>query len=147
MTTMVIRKVMRKQTQRRLVSEINIVPYVDVMLVLLVIFMVTAPLLTQGVQVDLPQAKAEPLPQDQKPPIVISVDASGHLFLDQSKEAMLPQDLVIKVAASIQLDRTRAVLVRGDKNVDYGKVINAMVLLKRAGVSKVGLMTEHMEGT
>ncbi len=138
---------MRKQTQRRLVSEINIVPYVDVMLVLLVIFMVTAPLLTQGVQVDLPQAKAEPLPQDQKPPIVISVDASGHLFLDQSKEAMLPQDLVIKVAASIQLDRTRAVLVRGDKNVDYGKVINAMVLLKRAGVSKVGLMTEHMEGT
>ncbi|HQZ87674.1 MAG TPA: protein TolR [Gammaproteobacteria bacterium] len=136
---------MRKHTKRRLVSEINIVPYVDVMLVLLVIFMVTAPLLTQGVQVHLPQAKAEPLPQDQKPPIVVSVDASGHLFLDQSKESIQPGDLAIKVAASIQVDPTRSVLVRGDKNVDYGKVMNAMVLLKRAGVSKVGLMTEHTE--
>ena len=136
---------MRKHTKRRLVSEINIVPYVDVMLVLLVIFMVTAPLLTQGVQVNLPQAKAEPLPQDQKPPMVVSVDASGHLFLDQSKESIQPRDLAIKVAASIQVDPTRAVLVRGDKNVDYGKVMNAMVLLKHAGVSKVGLMTEHTE--
>ncbi|MBP9763921.1 MAG: protein TolR [Gammaproteobacteria bacterium] len=136
---------MRKHTKRRLVSEINIVPYVDVMLVLLVIFMVTAPLLTQGVQVDLPQAKAEPLPQDQKPPLVVSVDASGHLFLDQSKESIQPEDLAVKIAASIQVDPTRAVLVRGDKNVDYGKVMNAMVLLKRAGVSKVGLMTEHTE--
>lgn len=135
---------MRKRVQRRLVSEINIVPYVDVMLVLLVIFMVTAPLLTQGVQVDLPQATAEPLPQDQKPPIVVSVDATGHLFLEQSKEPMQPETLAVKVAASIQVDPTRAVLVRGDKNVDYGKVMNAMVLLKRAGVSKVGLMTEHI---
>lgn len=136
---------MRKHTKRRLVSEINIVPYVDVMLVLLVIFMVTAPLLTQGVQVDLPQATAEPLPQDQKPPIVVSVNANGHLFLEQSKEPLQPGDLLTKVAAAIQVDPTRAVLVRGDKNVDYGKVMNAMVLLKRAGVAKVGLMTEHVE--
>jgi biopolymer transport protein TolR len=136
---------MRKHTKRRLVSEINIVPYVDVMLVLLVIFMVTAPLLTQGVQVDLPQAKAEPLPHDQKPPLVVSVDASGHLFLEQSKEPIQSGDLAITVAAAIQVDPTRAVLVRGDKNVDYGKVMNAMVLLKHAGVSKVGLMTEHTE--
>ncbi len=135
---------MRKRAQRRLVSEINIVPYVDVMLVLLVIFMVTAPLLTQGVQVDLPQATAEPLPQDQKPPIVVSVDATGQLFLEQSKEPMQPEALAVKVAASIQVDPTRAVLVRGDKNVDYGKVMDAMVLLKHAGVSKVGLMTEHI---
>ncbi len=136
---------MRNHTKRRLVSDINIVPYVDVMLVLLVIFMVTAPLLTQGVQIDLPQATAEPLPHDQKPPLVISVDVNGHLFLDQSKDFIEPGDLAVKVAAAIQVDPTRAVLVRGDKNVDYGKVMGAMVLLKRAGVSKVGLMTEHFE--
>lgn len=136
---------MRNHTKRRLVSDINIVPYVDVMLVLLVIFMVTAPLLTQGVQIDLPQATAEPLPHDQKPPLVISVDVNGHLFLDQSKDFIEPNDLAVKVAAAIQVDPTRAVLVRGDKNVDYGKVMGAMVLLKRAGVSKVGLMTEHFE--
>lgn len=140
-----IRKTMGKYTKRKLMADINIVPYVDVMLVLLVIFMVTAPLLTQGVQVDLPQAKAEPLPHDQKPPIVVSVDVNGHLFLEQSKTFIEPADLAIKVAAAIQVDPTRAVLVRGDKNVDYGKVMGAMVLLKRAGVSKVGLMTEHFE--
>ncbi len=145
MATITIQQTMRRQPKRRLVSEINIVPYIDVMLVLLIIFMATAPLLTQGVQVDLPQAKAEPLPQDQKPPLVVSVDVSGHLFLEQSKESIAPEDLAVKVAASIQVDPARAVLVRGDKNVDYGKVMQAMVLLKRAGVSKVGLMTEHME--
>jgi biopolymer transport protein TolR len=134
-----------RYSKRKIMAEINIVPYVDVMLVLLVIFMVSAPLLTQGVQVDLPQAKAEPLPHDQKPPLVISVDVDGHLFLEQLKEPIMPADLAIKVAAAIQVDPTRAVLVRGDKNVDYGKVIGAMVLLKRAGVSKVGLMTEHTE--
>jgi biopolymer transport protein TolR len=133
-----------KYNRRRMMSDINIVPYVDVMLVLLVIFMVTAPLLTQGVQVNLPEATAEPLPQDQKPPLVISVDATGHLFLEQSKLAIEPAELAIKVAAAIQIDPTRAVLVRGDKNVDYGKVMGAMVLLKRAGVAKVGLMTEHV---
>jgi len=134
-----------RYAKRKLVSDINIVPYVDVMLVLLVIFMVTAPLLTQGVQIDLPVAKAEVLPEDDKPPVVVSVDANGNLFLAESKEAILAEDLAVKVQALLQIDPKRAVLVRGDKNVNYGKVMNAMVLLKQAGVSKVGLMTQHYE--
>lgn len=132
----------RKYVKRGLVSEINVVPYIDVMLVLLIIFMVTAPLLTQGVQVDLPGAKADALPQAEKPPLVVSVDALGNLYLDQSTEAMEPSVLAVKVQAALRLDPTRAVLVRGDKQVDYGKVVAAMVLLKSAGVMKVGLMTQ-----
>lgn len=127
----------------RPMSEINIVPYVDVMLVLLVIFMVTAPLLTQGVQVDLPQAKSDPLPVNEKPPIVVTVDALGNLFLDQSKDTIKVQDLSIKIQALLKLNPTRSVLIKGDKHVEYGKVMNAMVILKRAGVSKLGLMTQH----
>lgn len=130
---------------RKMIAEINIVPYVDVMLVLLVIFMVTAPLLTQGVQVDLPTAKSDPLPQDQKPPLVISVDAKGDLFLDQSKVAINPNQLAVMVKATLQKDKNRAVLIRGDKNVDYGHVMKAMVMLKQAGASKLGLMTQHYE--
>ncbi len=133
------------RNNRRAIAEINIVPYVDVMLVLLVIFMVTAPLLTQGVQVDLPQAKSDPLPQDQKPPLVISVDAKGSLFLDQAKIAIKSDQLAVMVQTALKKDPQRAVLVRGDKNVDYGHVMNAMVMLKRAGASKLGLMTQHYE--
>lgn len=135
----------KMMNKRRLVAEINIVPYVDVMLVLLVIFMITTPLLSQGVQIDLPAAAAEPLPQDKKPPLVISVDAQGNVFLDPSKETIDASALAVKVQAVLRLEPTRAVLVRGDKSVDYGKVMDAMVLLKRAGVAKVGLMTQHYE--
>ncbi len=135
----------KRYAKRRLVSEINIVPYVDVMLVLLIIFMVTAPLVTQGVQIDLPSANAEMLPQDQKPPLVISVDAVGQLYLDQSKDIIDPAALMATVQAALKLDPSRAVLVRGDKSVDYGKVMNAMVLLKNAGVAKVGLMTQQFD--
>lgn len=135
----------RSRVRKKLIAEINIVPYVDVMLVLLIIFMATAPMLTQGVQVDLPSAKAEPLPHDQKPPLVISVDAKGDLFLDQSHDPLSSEQLTIKVKAALQRDPTRSVLVKGDKNVDYGRVMNAMVILKRAGAPKVGLMTQHIE--
>lgn len=131
--------------KRKLVAEINIVPYVDVMLVLLVIFMVTAPMLTQGVQVDLPSAKAETLAHDQKPPLVVTVDAKGGLFLDQAKEPLDPNTLAIKIQAALRLDPSRMVLVKGDKSVDYGKVMGAMVLLKQAGAAKVGLMTQHYD--
>lgn len=131
--------------KRPLVAEINIVPYVDVMLVLLVIFMVTAPVLTQGVHVELPLAKAEPLPQDQKTPLIVSIDAKGNLFLDQSPDPQEPATLAVKIQAALRLDPQRPVLVRGDKMVDYGKVMRAMVLLKQAGASKVGLMTQHYE--
>jgi biopolymer transport protein TolR len=131
--------------KKKLASEINVVPFVDVMLVLLVIFMVTVPVLTQGVQIELPAAKSELLPTDQKPPLVVTVDVNGTLFLDQSKTPIDPTTLAIKVQAALKIDPTRAVLVRGDKNVNYGKVMGAMVLLKRAGVAKVGLMTQHHE--
>jgi len=129
----------------RPISEINVVPYIDVMLVLLVIFIATAPILSQGVQVDLPQAKSEPLPHDEKPPLVISVDAKGNLFLDNLKEPLEGTELAVKVRAALKLDPTRAVLVKGDKNVDYGRVLSAMALLKQAGVAKVGLMTQFYE--
>lgn len=132
-----------RRVKRRLMAEINIVPYVDVMLVLLVIFMITVPILTQGVHVDLPQATAEAFPPEQKPPLVVTVDTSGKLFLDQTKEPIEPADLAVKVQAALRLDPKRAVLVRGDKSVDYGKVVAAMVLLKRAGAAKVGLMTQE----
>lgn len=136
---------MKSLNKRKLVAEINIVPYVDVMLVLLVIFMVTAPLLTQGVEVDLPVAKAEPLPPSTKPPLVISVDAKGELFLDQAKEPLDSSTLAVKIQAALRMDPTRAILVRGDKSVEYGKVMNAMVLLKHSGAAKVGLMTQHYD--
>lgn len=127
------------------IAEINIVPYVDVMLVLLVIFMATAPMLTQGVQVDLPQATTESLPQEDKPPLVVTVDAKGDLYLDQDNVVIAADQLAIKVKAALIRDPKRTVLVRGDKNVEYGRVMNAMVLLKRSGVAKVGLMTQHYE--
>lgn len=135
----------RIRMHKKPIAEINIVPYVDVMLVLLIIFMATAPMLTQGVQVDLPSAKAEMLPHDQKPPLVISVNAKGDLFLDQSHEAQSPEQLTVKVKAALKRDPNRSVLVKGDKNVQYGQVMTAMVILKRAGAPKVGLMTQHVE--
>jgi biopolymer transport protein TolR len=132
--------------KRRPVAEINIVPYVDVMLVLLVIFMVTTPLLTQGVKVDLPQGQAEPLPQEQKPPLVISVDAQGAMYLDSVKQPLNEHELLTRVAAELKLAPERSVAVRGHAGVEYGAVVHAMVLLQKAGVSKVGLITQNLEG-
>lgn len=126
-------------------AEINIVPYVDVMLVLLVIFMITVPVLTQGVHINLPQASSEPLPHDEKPPMVVSVDTEGAFFLDADKTPIAPAELAVKVQAALRVDPKRAILVKGDKAVAYGQVMKAMVLLKQAGVSKVGLMTQHYE--
>ena len=135
----------RFSSNLRPISDINIVPYVDVMLVLLVIFMVTAPMLNQGVEVELPQAKAEKLSQEKNPPVVVSVSAEGKLFLDAVKIPIEPADLAVKVKAALQLDPTRAVLVKGDKNASYGQVLTAMALLKQVGVPKVGLMTQYFE--
>lgn len=129
---------------RRQMAEINIVPYVDVMLVLLVIFMVTAPLLTEGVNVNLPQASARVLPQKATPPLVVSVDKGGRYYLNvahDNKKPMTPRDLTMRIASELQSDPKRAVLVRGDAEVDYGRVVGAMVLLQQAGAVSVGLMT------
>jgi len=134
--------------KRRLMSDINVVPYIDVMLVLLIIFMITAPLLQQGVEIDLPQASANPMPPDQDEPVVVSVDKAGAFYLDIGDEPDKPIDaqlLVNRVAAVRQLKPAVPVLVRGDRNVGYGSVIDVMVLLQRAGIEKVGLMTEQPE--
>ncbi|HTX06565.1 MAG TPA: protein TolR [Steroidobacteraceae bacterium] len=136
---------------RRLMGEINVVPYIDVMLVLLIIFMITAPLLTQGVKVNLPKAHAEPIPsKNDKQPIVLSVDRQGRLYLDvggRDRQAPVPSDpdaIEARVAAALQADPQRAVVVRADKSVSYGIVMQAMVLLQRAGADKVGLATDPL---
>lgn len=134
--------------KRRPMSDINVVPYIDVMLVLLIIFMITAPLLQQGVEIDLPQAAAKPLPPDQLEPVVVSVDKNGKFYLDIGDEPSKPIDaqlLVNRVAAVKQLKPAIPVLVRGDRDVGYGSVVDVMVLLQRAGIEKVGLMTELPE--
>ena len=139
---------MRRQRKHRVVSEINVVPYIDVMLVLLIIFMITAPLLQQGVEIDLPQASANPLPPDQHEPVVVSVDKKGAFYLDIGDAPDKPIDaqlLVNRVAAVRQLKPNIPVLVRGDREVGYGSIVDVMVLLQRAGIDKVGLMTEQPE--
>ncbi|WP_025822492.1 protein TolR [Shewanella marina] len=135
-----------QRKRRRPVAEINVVPYIDVMLVLLIIFMVTAPIVTQGVKVDLPEASAEALPADSKPPIIASVDAQGEYFLDAggaaTKQALTLEDLATQVSALIQLEPERPVVVKADRAIPYDRVIQLMVTLQHAGVPSVGLMTD-----
>jgi biopolymer transport protein TolR len=139
---------MRRTGKRKPVSEINVVPYIDVMLVLLIIFMITAPLIQQGVEIDLPQASANPMPPEQREPLVITVSKSGDLYLNigENNDKPLAEELLAnRVAAVIKNHPQTPVLVRGDKAVDYGRVTEAMVLLQAAGVEKVGLMTESLD--
>lgn len=138
----------RHRKNRRPMAEINVVPYIDVMLVLLVIFMITAPLLTQGVKVDLPQADSEPLPQEQDEPVVVSVSRAGELFIDVGEgknDPVDPQTLVTRIAAVLTYKPKTPIMVRGDRNVDYGRVVETMVLIQRAGAPNVGLITETPE--
>lgn len=141
-----------RQRKTRLMAEINVVPYIDVMLVLLVIFMVTAPLLTQGVNVELPEASAKVLPPEAQPPMIVSVDAAGRLFLNVAQKPQLPlsaEQLVGEVTQNLKADaqqhHQRQVYVKGDRRVDYGKVVTTMTLLQQAGVDQVGLITENEE--
>jgi len=139
---------MQVRRRRKPVAEINVVPYIDVMLVLLIIFMVTAPLITQGVKVDLPQADAQPLDEDSKPPIVASIDAEGQYFVStdgDSKEAMSATDIAVVVAAQLKVDPEVPVIVKADRKIPYENVVDLMVLLQRAGAPSVGLMTEPKE--
>lgn len=139
---------MYQRVRRRKVAEINVVPYIDVMLVLLIIFMVTAPLITQGVKVDLPKAEAKALDKDSKTPIVASVDAQGIYYLSKNGQniAMPAEDLALEVAALLVDDPNLPVVVNGDGAVSYNAVVQLMVLLQNvAGVPSVGLMTESSE--
>ena len=137
---------MPRHRKRRAVAEINVVPYIDVMLVLLIIFMITAPLVQQGVEIELPQANANSLPPEQREPVVLTVSKTGEYYLnigENLNEAISEEVLVHRVAAVLKYQAQTPVLVRGDKEVDYGSITDAMVLLQTAGVEKVGLMTEQ----
>lgn len=131
-------------------AEINVVPYIDVMLVLLVIFMITAPMLTQGVTVDLPKAaSSESLKSTEHEPVIVSVNQQGEFFLNihaQPDSPIAPQALMVRVAAELELAKQNHqsinVLVKGDQGVAYGKVVAAMGLLKQAGAEQVGLLTD-----
>ena len=138
------------QRRRRLMGEINVVPYIDVMLVLLIIFMITAPLLTQGVKVDLPKAGAEPLDAREvknQEPLILSVDRQGRLYLNLGADAAQPlteETLVARATAALRRAPQRVVLVKGDQEASYGRVVEAMVMLQRAGATKVGFLTDPL---
>jgi biopolymer transport protein TolR len=134
--------------RRRPMAEINVVPYIDVSLVLLIIFMVTAPMLQTGVDVELPQAEAKTIDTSQELPIIISIDAEGDLFLDvgnQGDAEVEEADLAARVTEALASKPGLAVLIRGDRKVDYGRVVAVMANLKNAGVPSVGLMTSPAE--
>ena len=127
-------------------AEINVVPYIDVMLVLLIIFMVTAPMLMQGVQVDLPKASAEPVPDQDSEPLIVSIDSTGQLFLNLGANEDQALSLVTvreRVATIMRRDPDKSVLVWGDAAVPYGQVVNLMTALQAAGAPSVGLVTEE----
>jgi biopolymer transport protein TolR len=126
-------------------AEINVVPYIDVMLVLLIIFMVTAPMLMQGVKVDLPEASADPVENQDSEPVIVSVNAGGQLFLNLGQEDQVLSLPTIKdrVAAVIRRSPDKPVLVWGDRAVPYGEVVAVMVALQEAGAPSVGLVTEN----
>ena len=135
----------RRRKTRKLNSDINVVPYIDVMMVLLVIFMVTAPMLTQGVNVDLPKAGAEPVDDSDNEPMIVTVDAQGQYYIDVGGDPKTPVSADVieqRVAKVLAANPKKMLLVRGDKNVNYDTVVQLMVLLQHAGAPSVGLVTE-----
>jgi biopolymer transport protein TolR len=137
--------------KRRMMAEINVVPYIDVMLVLLIIFMVTTPMLTQGVKVELPRSAAEPLEQmtDGNTPLVATVDSAGLYYFEKDGEQQGPftsAELVVEVASWLSIEPGTQVIVKGDHTVSYDAVIRLINVLKNAGAPSVGLMTDPGEG-
>ena len=138
---------MRKRKQ---IAEINVVPYIDVMLVLLIIFMVTAPLLTQGVQIFLPEVNSKVIPASPIEPLVVSLDKKGLIYLDIGQNANEPikiQTLVNRVVAVLRYQPATKVFLKADAKVNYGKVIEIMASLQNAGVNDVGMITEPYIGS
>lgn len=135
----------RTRNKRKLNAEINVVPYIDVTLVLLIIFMVTAPMLTQGVDVELPQAAAEPVETEDNEPLIVSVNADGEYFVNLGEDEMRPRtadDIATSVGRILQVNPGKLLLVRGDRNASYEQVVRLMVLLQGVGAERVGLVTE-----
>ncbi|HEY5641750.1 MAG TPA: protein TolR [Woeseiaceae bacterium] len=135
--------------KRKLIGEINVVPYIDVMLVLLIIFMVTAPLLTQGIEVDLPEANSEPIESvPDHEPLVLSVDAQGNLYINAGDDEDKPsssQKIVTLVSTILDRKPKTPVFVKADRAVPYGNVVGAMVLLQKAGVENIGFVTDPLD--
>ena len=137
---------MSRKQKRKPVSEINVVPYIDVMLVLLIIFMITAPMLMQGVEVELPDAPSDPIENQQDEPLIVSVDSKGSYFLNLGGTPDKPEPLEVikdKVSKILQQKPKTPVLVWGDENVPYGTVVVLMTRLQEAGAKNVGLVTEN----
>jgi biopolymer transport protein TolR len=131
--------------KRRLMGDINVVPYIDVMLVLLIIFMITAPLLTQGIKVNLPKAAAQPLPQHNQDPLVLSVDARGRLYMNVGAHPRDPIDdetALVRATVALRREPDRPVLVNADQSITYGRVVQAMALLQQAGATDIGFQTQ-----
>ncbi len=135
--------------RRKRVSEINVVPYIDVMLVLLVIFMATAQVVTQGVTVDLPKAEAQTIETEQDTILIVSINGDGQYFLnigDNADQAMSAQDVAALVRTRLEVSPQTPVVVNGDRSVSYEKVVDMMVLLQNSGAESVGLMTDPNQG-
>ena len=135
----------RTRKKRKLNAEINVVPYIDVTFVLLVIFMVTAPMLTQGVDVELPQASAEPVDSEDEEPLILTVNAAGEYFINLGEDETQPRtadDIETQVGRILQVNPRKLLLVRGDRDARYEQVVRLMVMLQGAGAARVGLVTE-----
>jgi len=140
----------RRNARRKPMAEINVVPYIDVTLVLLIIFMITAPLIQSGVDVDLPQADSPQINQENMPaPIIISITDEGQYFIDLGDgngESQATDKEILLLTAAVRKNKPNTpVYIRGDKQVAYGKIVTVMAALKNAGIAKVGLMTENFE--
>ena len=130
---------------KRMMAEMNVVPYIDVTLVLLIIFMITAPLITQGVKVDLPQAPSQIVEPSNKEPVIVSVNEAGEVFIDFGDNPDKPVDedtLVTRIAAVNKYQPGTQFLVKGDRGANYGRVVQVMALMQSAGIETVGLLTE-----
>ncbi|SHO62979.1 biopolymer transport protein TolR [Pseudoxanthobacter soli DSM 19599] len=133
----------RRRYRRRVMSEINVTPLVDVMLVLLIVFMVSAPLLTVGVPIDLPQSRAKPMQDDQEP-ITVSIKPDGEIFLQDTP--ITAEELVPKLQAIATQGYDERIFVRGDKSSDYGTIMQVMGRLSAAGFRRIGLVTLEEQG-
>jgi biopolymer transport protein TolR len=138
----------RRNVRRRLIAEINVVPYIDVTLVLLIIFMITAPLQQNAVEVALPVAGGAKIEQKQQPPVIISIQKDGQFYLSNEDAYEAPVNLgeLLSSVSTLQKDNPQTqVYLKADKAIDYGQVVTVMAALKEAGVSHVGLMTSPLE--
>ena len=128
-----------RSSKKEPISEINVTPFVDVMLVLLIIFMVTAPLLTVGVQVDLPESSADTLPEDMEP-LTLTINAKGEIFIQETKVEY--EKIIAKIMAVSNNRTDTRIFVRGDKTINYGRVLEIMGMLSGSGFTKVALISE-----